>query len=193
MAEPFLGEIRAVGFDYAPVGWEECNGQLLQIAQYEKLYSLLGTTYGGDGRITFRLPDLRGRCLVGAGNGPGLTPRKEGHSGGEQYAQLSVEELPSHSHTINGLEIKLKAYSGDGDTSDPTQAVLAKPKTTEENPRSVYLYKSEGIADVQMSENSIDARYAISSTGRNDGHYNLQPFTALKYIISTQGIYPSRT
>src|SRR5210317_2190722 len=104
MSEPFLAEVKIVGFDFPPRGWAQCDGQLLPINQNQSLYSLLGTTYGGDGRTTFALPDLRGRMPVHPGNGPGLSDRRLGEKGGAEDATLTVAEIPSHNHQLKGVD-----------------------------------------------------------------------------------------
>ncbi len=143
MSEPFLGEIRMVGFGYAPRGWMLCAGQTLAVAQYTALFSLLGTTYGGDGIQTFKLPDLRGRGPVGAGQGPGLTPIDPGEIGGVQQIQLTAANMPTHTHQATftptggggggyqpptvGVTIDV-ANTSTSNLSDPTNNIIAVPK-----------------------------------------------------------------
>lgn len=193
MAEPFIGEIRPVGFNFAPVGWAKCEGQIMSVYQNYALYMLLGAKYGGDGRMTFGLPDFRGRCLIGSGDGRGLTPRKEGHKGGSEYVTLTVKNLPSHTHSLIPSNVKLKACLEVGELSDPTDAVLANSKIEGKGGKQVYSY-SKKTADVEMSEKSITVEDAvIRETGGNKGHNNMQPFMTVNYIIALQGEYPSRT
>jgi len=168
--EPFLGEIRLVAFTFAPRGWAFCHGQLLPISQHTALFSLLGTIYGGDGRTTFALPDLRGRVPIGAGTGPGLTPRSLGERGGAEGVQLTVEQLPAHTH-------RAMAHSGKSDTRNPEGNVWAKARRR--------AYSTSGI-DVEMDET------AIGLTGGGNPVETLPPFLGLNYVIALQGIYPSR-
>lgn len=168
--QPFVGEIAAVGFNFEPVGWLKCHGQLLPISEYETLFNLIGTTYGGDGQETFALPDFRGRTLIGVGQGPGLTPRFAGESGGSRSATLSAATVPAHSHTIGG-------NTEAGTTSSPTNAVLA----------------NTGSLDKEFA---TSANTSMGSTGSAGSASPLpidisQPFTGVNYIISLYGIFPS--
>ena len=172
MAEPFLGEIRMVGFNFAPVGWALCDGQLVGISQNTALFSLLGTTYGGDGRVTFGLPDLRGRVPIHQGTGPGLTPRMIGESSGDEYVSLTVSELPSHSHAAN-------CHSGPGNANQP---------------QGRYWSKDLGVSSATYSDTAGAAMNtgAIGATGSGVPHYNLQPYLVLNFVIALVGIFPSR-
>src|SRR5882672_8049716 len=164
MAEPFLAEIRIMSFDFAPKGWAQCNGQLLPINQNQALFSLLGTTFGGDGRVNFALPDQRGRTPIHVGNGHTL-----GEKGGEQAHTLSIAELPTHTHTMN-------ANSGVGNFTTPNGAVLSKAPANTYGPAA-----------------SLAALNPASSlnTGGSQAHLNMQPFLALTFCIALQGIFPS--
>ena len=170
-AEPFIGEIRMFAGNYAPRDWAFCNGQLLPIAQYSALYSLLGTYYGGDGRTTFGLPDLRGRVPLHAGSGPGLSTRYLGQKGGWESVTLSQTQIPAHTH-------QARASSEVPDTNSPEDAVPAEKVRT-------HLYSS-GSADVNMGST------AIASTGGNQAHDNMPPFLGIHYIICLNGNYPQR-
>lgn len=179
--EPFLGQIMMVGFNFAPRGWAMCQGQLLSIAQNSALFSLLGTTYGGDGRVTFALPDLRGRCAVGTGQGPGLSDRTQGEMFGQESVTLTIAETPSHIHQLLGSNT-------DGTASDPTNNALAKSSVTIErgaSPIPVSTYTSEA-PNVAMAGSSV------APAGGNQPHNNVQPSIAMNYIIALEGIYPSR-
>jgi len=167
MADPFMSEIRMVGFDFAPQGWAFCNGQLLPINQNQALFSLLGTTFGGDGRVNFGLPDLRGRTPIHAGNGHTL-----GERGGEQAHTLSIAELPTHTH-------QLTATSDAGDQPLPTGNLLARA-----TPANPYIAPASLAA---MSPTSV------SNVGGSQAHLNMQPFMTLSFCIALQGIYPSQT
>lgn len=171
MSEPFVGEIRMFAGNFAPRGWAFCDGQLLAVSQNDALFSLLGTIYGGDGRTTFGLPDLRGRIPIHAGDGPGLSPRRLGAKIGTENETLAVNQLPSHSHTYSGT-------NSDALRTDPTGSFPA---------RSVGdLYKAGNAVRVNMSSQSL------ADTGGSRSHSNLMPFLCIHFIIALFGIYPSR-
>jgi microcystin-dependent protein len=163
MADQIIGEIRTFAFDFAPKGWAKCEGQLLPINQNQALFALLGTTYGGDGRTTFALPDLRGRVAVAAGGAHAL-----GSAGGSETVTLSVAELPAHSHRAH-------ANASSGNASSPVENVWAAHSNT---------YRGSGSA-------SMDAG-AIGSTGGGGAHENMQPFLALNVCIALVGEFPAR-
>ena len=164
MAEPFLSEIRIMSFEFAPKGWALANGQLLPINQNQALFSLLGTTFGGDGRVNFALPDLRGRTPIHVGSGHTL-----GERGGEQAHTLSIAELPTHTHVLNGT-------SATGGQPVPNGNLLAN--TTN------FLYHSP--------DNLVAANPAsVANTGGSQAHLNMQPFLTLSFCIALQGIFPS--
>ena len=165
MAEPFLSEIRIMSFVFAPRGWALCNGQLLPINQNQALFSLLGTTFGGDGRVNFALPDLRGRIPIHVGSGHTL-----GERGGEQSHTLSIAELPTHIHPTN-------ASSVSGDSPAPTGMLLA----------------SESTAMYAPADGNLVALPAatIGNIGGSQAHLNMQPFLTLNFCIALQGIFPS--
>jgi microcystin-dependent protein len=171
MSDPFLGEIRLFPYNFAPVGWSPCDGRLLSIAENSALFSLLGTTYGGDGRVTFALPDLRGRVAVSSGQGPGLSDRALGSAGGEESVTLTTDGLPAHSHAViaNGTK---------GASASPAGKVPGHASGA-----TVYADVSDGA---QLKHT------AIAATGGSQPHDNLQPYLALTYCISTDGIYPTR-
>lgn len=178
--EPFLGQIMMVGFNFAPRGWAMCQGQLLPISQYSALFSLLGTIYGGDGRTTFALPDLRGRCAIGMNQGLGLSNRPQGQKLGVENVTLTTQEIPSHTHG-------LLASSSAGNSNSPTNNVLAAANMLVErgaNPLPVNIYSNES------PNASLGA--SIGSTGGSQAHTNMQPSIAMNYIIALQGIFPSR-
>lgn len=171
MSEPFVGEIRMFAGNFAPRGWAFCDGQLLAVSQNDALFSLLGTIYGGDGRTTFGLPDLRGRVPIHAGQGPGLNNRRLGARGGAENVTLTVNQLPGHSHTIQA--------SADAATGpNPGGEVLAETSSD----RS---YRD--AADTALSSN------ALSSVGGSRSHPNLMPYLCVHFIIALFGIYPSRS
>jgi microcystin-dependent protein len=159
--------------NFAPRGWAFCDGQLLAISSNSALFSILGTTYGGDGRVTFGLPDLRGRAPIHAGGsqGPGLSRRRLGEKGGSENVTLAVQQLPPHNH-------KLKADEAVANQVTPEGNVLASKNRTK-------LY-SDGPANKDMGASSI------GNAGGGQAHPNMQPYLGINYIICLQGIYPSR-
>ena len=170
MAEPFLSEIRIMSFDFAPKGWALCNGQSMPINQNQGLFSLLGTTYGGDGRTTFALPDLRARTPIHVGSGHNL-----GERGGEPAHTLTISELPTHTHVA-------QASSADADAAVPTGNLLAAVDNT-----------TFGSAYAAPSNLVAFAPSAVSNAGGSQAHQNMQPFLTLSFCIALQGIYPSQT
>jgi microcystin-dependent protein len=173
MSEPYLGEIRIVGFNFPPRGWATCDGQILPINQNQALFSLLGTTYGGDGRVNFALPDLRGRAPVHFGASPGSgNPIIQGERGGVEAVVLNAGQLPAHTHT-------LEATAEPASTTDPTGAVLAKQARF--GP-AIYA----GPDNLQSLHPS-----ALGSAGGGAAHSNMQPYHVLNFVIALQGIFPS--
>ncbi len=171
MSEPFVGEIRMFAGNFAPRGWALCDGQLLAISQNDALFSLLGTIYGGDGRTTFGLPDLRGRIPIHAGTGPGLSPRPLGQKGGAETETITLNQLPSHTHTIQ--------FS----TSPGTQS----------NPDGEFLGASPNVRVFVPIPPIVNmASTAISGVGGGGSHTNVMPFLCINFIIALFGIYPSR-
>jgi microcystin-dependent protein len=167
MAEPFLSEIRIMSFGFPPKGWALCDGQLLPINQNQALFSLLGTNYGGDGRVNFGLPDLQGRTPIHTGSGHTL-----GERGGEQAHTLSISEIPTHTHTLNGS-------ASAGSQAIPSGALVAKAA-----PANPYSAPTNPAA---MNAGSI------TNTGGSQAHLNMQPFLVLSFCIALQGIFPSQT
>jgi microcystin-dependent protein len=173
--DQYVGQIIAVGFNFAPVGWLLCNGQLISISQYDVLYNLIGTTYGGDGQSTFAVPDLRGRSPLGQGTGSGLTTRIVGQASGSESVTLISNQIAAHSHP-------LLASSATGTVPKPsTTSALA----TQSN-NDVHIY---GAAPGNVTL----APQVIGPTGSSQPHENRQPFNTVNYIISTVGIYPSQS
>lgn len=167
MAEPFLGEVRLMSFNFAPKGWAFCNGQLLPINQNQALFSLLGTTYGGDGRVNFALPDLRGRTPIHVGSGHTL-----GERGGEQAHTLSISELPAHFHVLNGTNTQSNtSVVGTGN-------VLAKSA-----PSEFFTGDTSNLAAM--------APASVTNVGGSQAHLNMQPFLTISFCIALQGIFPS--
>jgi microcystin-dependent protein len=175
MSDPFIGEIKIVGFNFAPAGWAKCDGQLLAISQNNALFSLFGTYYGGDGRTTFGIPAMRGRFPMHYGAGPGLTSRNIGTKSGAEYHAPSVGQLASHSHT--GTVVSSTA---EGDRTDPAGAFPARP----EEPIQPYA----GSAGGTMAGGSVQTDNAGSGTTIN----HMPPFQTLNFIVALIGLYPSR-
>jgi microcystin-dependent protein len=172
MSDPFVAEIRIVTFNFAPQGWAQCNGQLLPISQNTALFSLLGDTYGGNGASTFALPDLQGSFPMHWGEGPGLSPRVIGQTGGASSVTLLSSELPSHSHDIV--------------PGAPANAALADPQGAALGASPSRPYSSTATPSVTMSP------AAIGVTGQTQPHNNLPPYLVLNFVIAMQGVYPSR-
>lgn len=197
MADQFLGEIRAVGFNFAPMGWACCYGQQMIASQNSALFSLLGTLFGGDGRTTFNLPDLRGRCIIGQGQGPGLSNRTVGQSAGSENTQLQVANMPLHNHTatISGTGAITFKMSGDqADSNDPTGAMFAKVKAGT-NFQNAYDKTPSTVITMSPDSATLDTSKltaAISNTGSGAAFTNMPPYLALNYIIATEGLYPTR-
>jgi microcystin-dependent protein len=168
MAEPFLSEIRIMSFGFPPKGWALCDGQLLPINQNQALFSLLGTTYGGDGRVNFGLPNLQGRAPIHMGSSHTL-----GERGGEQAHTLSISEIPTHTHVAN-------ATTAAGNATTPTTTSLLGTSTVQ----SLYATASNLQA---MAPN------AVANVGGSQAHLNMQPFLVLNFSIALQGIFPSQT
>ena len=168
MAEPFLGQISMFGFAFAPKGWAFCNGQLLSIAQNTALFSLLGTTYGGDGQTTFALPNLQSRCPLHFGQGAGLSERDLGEQGGVESVTLLTTQMPQHSHLVN-------AFGEDASTSDPSGSVPAAGGAYNGAPDGTKM-------NAQMND----------PTGGGQPHDNMTPFLGINFCIALSGIFPSR-
>jgi microcystin-dependent protein len=169
VTEPFIAEIRIVGFNFAPTGWATCDGQILSISQNTALFALLGTTYGGNGQTNFALPNLQGRAPLFWGQGPGLSNYVLGQSAGTDNVTLLSSELPAHSHG-------LQATTDPADSNDPTNAFLAK--------------SSDNTFVALSSPNAVMNPQAISLAGGSQPHNNLQPYLTLNFIIALAGVFP---
>jgi len=165
MAEPFLSEIRIMSFVFAPKGWALCNGQLLPINQNQALFSLLGTTFGGDGRVNFALPDLRGRIPIHVGSGHTL-----GERGGEQAHTLSIAELPTHTHVLSG-------------STNTGTAIIPTGNALGVTPNQIYVNPPANLTSLSPS--------SVTNVGGSQAHLNMQPFLTLSFCIALQGIFPS--
>lgn len=172
MSDPFVAEIRMFGFNFAPSGWAMCNGALIPISQNTALFSLLGTTYGGDGRTTFSLPNLQSTFAIGPGQGPGLSQRELGETGGSANVTLLESEIPSHTHPLRAT---LSATTG-----NPTGATLAPTAN------GASAYRIPGATAAM-------APSALLSAGGSQPHENRQPYLGLNFCIALQGVFPPRT
>lgn len=181
MSEPFLGEIRAFGFNFTPRGWASCNGQLLTIASNTALFSLLGTMYGGDGRTTFALPDLRGRAAMHYGNGPGLSDRRLGEKSGIETITLDEANLPAHTHEVTAVA---KCVGGAGNSNDAVNNVWA------DDLGAASATYSSSTPTSDMNASAVEATCAPTGSGLSIS--NMQPYLVVNYCIATQGIFPSR-
>lgn len=170
MAEPYIGEIRMMASNFAPKGYANCDGQILPINQNQALFSILGTTYGGNGQTSFALPDMRGRAPIHAGGGPGLTPRSLGQKGGVETVTLVPANLPPHSHALHG------AATPAGETV-PQSHSLAHARA------DVY---ASGSPSVALAADSVTA------AGASQSHANMQPSLAIRFVIALVGVYPSQ-
>ena len=179
MSTPFIGEIRLFGFNFAPRGWAFCQGQLLSIAQNTALFSLLGTTYGGNGQTTFGLPDLRGRVPVGQGQGPGLPTVTLGEQSGEVNHTLIATEMPAHNHTAT---TQINASGSAGNSTNPSGNFPAVSTTRD----SVYANASGATMNASAGQTTI------GNAGGSQPHNNMQPYLGLNFSIALQGIFPSR-
>jgi microcystin-dependent protein len=175
MSDQYVGEIRMVGFNFAPIGWALCNGQILSISQNTALFSLLGTQFGGNGTSTFALPNLQGISPLGQGNGAGLTPRVIGETGGEPTVTLLQSEIPSHTHS---------AQAGTASNSDAP------------GPTTIFGDGGRGKPDAYAPASGPAASMgvvAVGSAGGSQPHNNMPPYLVSNFVIALQGIYPSRS
>ncbi len=174
MSSPFLAEIRIFAVNFAPKGWAFCDGQLLPLSQNTALFSLLGTTYGGDGKSNFALPNFQGMAPMQQGQGPGLSMRDLGEQSGEEALTLLESEMPAHTHGAQGV-------SGAGGQSPAPGTTWA-----DANQRGVSQYAASGTSNVAMSP------LALSSSGGSQPHNNMMPYLMLNFCIALQGVYPAR-
>ena len=173
MSSPFVAEIRIVGFNFAPTGWAFCNGQLLPISQNTALFSLLGTTYGGDGKTTFALPNLGGCVPMQPGQGNGLSPHDLGESGGSDTVTLLQTEMPAHTHQMRA-------------SAEPANAQIPNAQLTLARSSGGSAWNTTATGLVAM------AAQALATAGSNQPHNNLQPYLTLYFCIALQGIFPPR-
>jgi microcystin-dependent protein len=175
MSEPFIGQVIAVGFNFAPVGWALCQGQLLAISEFSALYQLLGTTYGGDGQNTFGLPDLRGRAALGMGQGSGLQPYALGQLGGAESVTLAAGQFAAHTHALHGATTATTPTPG-------SAVVLGTPAA------ATPIYATGAGIGTTLAPSAVSP-----ATGGGGPHENRQPSLTINYIISLFGIFPSQS
>ena len=187
--EPFIAQIMMFGGNFAPRGWAFCEGQLLPISSNTALFSLIGTIYGGDGRTTFALPDMRGRSPIGQGNGSGLTPRPFGQRGGVESVTLSQVQMPSHSHSASAQGAGLTVQNADANQGSPNNSsYIGKPVS---GSGSVGLYTNSTGNPVTINGGSAP-NVTVGNTGGNQAHENMPPFQVISFVIALQGVFPSR-
>ena len=174
MADPFVAEIRIFPFNFPPKGWAFCDGQILPLSQNTALFSLLGTTYGGDGKSNFALPDMQGNAPMHPGQGPGLSLHNLGETGGSETVTLLESEIPSHAHSVGAQNNPLSALQTPG------------PTVTLSRPANGNLFDTNTTL-VQMSDQSL------APAGGDQPHNNMQPYLTLNFCIGLQGVYPPRT
>ena len=189
--EGTIGEIKMFGGNFAPRSWALCEGQLLSISANTALFSILGTTFGGDGRTTFALPDMRGRVPMGPGTGPGLSPRRLGEKGGTETDTLTVAQLPAHNHAASGnlanAQATPQALADAGTSEDPTGAFMAASSSGDK------IFASNQDANMAPVPVSGSVQITVANTGGNQPINNVQPYLAVNFIICLQGIFPSRS
>ncbi|MFC5865064.1 phage tail protein [Acidicapsa dinghuensis] len=178
MADPFVAEIRIFPFNFAPKGWAFCNGQLLLIAQNTAVFSLLGTTYGGDGKSNFALPNLQGNAPMFPGQGPGLSLHDLGETGGSNTVSLLTSEIPIHTHTINCVD----GSRVGGQTGQPGNSILVKTGGAPAN-----AYANNAVPNQSMAANMV------SPVGGSQPHNNMMPYLTLNFCIALQGVFPPRS
>jgi microcystin-dependent protein len=180
MSNPFVAEIRIFAGNFAPTGWALCNGQILPLSQNTALFSLLGTTYGGDGKSNFALPNLQGSAPMHPGQGPGLSLRDLGESGGEQFVTVLQTELPQHSHVLQGS-------TAFGAGTDPTNGFLAHSRWFQSN-------ANKGVVALYNTPQSVTPMNPVSTSvaGGSLPHNNMMPYLGLTFIIALQGVFPPR-
>jgi microcystin-dependent protein len=176
MSEAFIGEIRLFAGNFAPRGWQFCEGQILSISQNTALFSILGTTYGGNGTTTFALPDLRGRFPMQPGQGPGLTNRTLGEQGGSENVTLISSQMPAHNHSVG-------AHNAPGDTFSPEGAVSASAVDASNQPLNIY----------STTVTTTMGPQTVGVAGGSQPHNNMSPYLCLNFIIAIEGIFPSRS
>ncbi|MBI0398458.1 phage tail protein [Cyclobacterium marinum] len=181
MFEEYIGVIKMFAGNFTPRGYAPCDGRIMSIKDNQSLFSILGNMYGGDGKTTFALPDLRGRMPVGSGRGPGLSPKKTGEKGGQETCQLKEQNLPSHSHSLLSNSVKANSNNPEGN-----YLALSQVKVNRFRPP----YAVQSYAE---TSNSLMNEKSISETGANEPFEQIPPYLSINFIICIQGYYPART
>lgn len=187
MADYFVGQIVLFPFDFPPVGFAFCRGQVLPISQNTALFSLLGTFYGGDGKTTFALPNLQGAVPLGSGQGPGLSARAIGTAGGAEAVALTVQTMPRHTHTL--LAASMACDNGRGNTPIAAGSLLA----TESSGVTATYTSTPGNAVMRAGSIAASGNATVAPVGSGVAHENRQPYLAMNYCIALQGIFPPRS
>nr|WP_294938427.1 tail fiber protein [uncultured Flavobacterium sp.] len=180
--EPFIGEIKILGFNFAPRGYQTCSGQIMAIASNTALFSLLGTYYGGNGQTTFALPDLQGRMPIGQGQGPGLPSYSIGEVAGTPTTSLTMANMPAHNHPATGITVNMPVSTGGADASSPEGAYLANT--------GVEVFSSISTAGKNYGALAVSGATGIS--GSSNPFSIMNPYLVINYSIATEGIFPSR-
>lgn len=192
MSEPFIGQIQPFAFSYAPDGWITCQGQLLQVSQYQAVFALLGTTYGGNGAQNFAVPNLKGRSMIGVGQSASGTTYQRGQVGGSETTTLSVANMPAHNHSGAGLSVALSASSSAATASSPAAGMSLGAASGEVDPTTdpvtVKIYAPAGGTPVTLNGGSIAGATGI--TGNSTPFTNMSPFMALNICMALQGLWP---
>lgn len=180
-----IGEVRMFGGNFAPRAWALCDGQLLPINQNQALFSIIGTIYGGDGRTTFALPDIRGRCVIGPGNGPGLSSRREGQKGGTETNTMTSSEMPSHNHSAR---LKAASVASSGSPQN-LEFAPASGRTLATPPAGVSIGMYADTSDANANNDAV----TFGNTGGQQTINDMMPYQAVNYVICLQGVFPSRS
>lgn len=201
MAEPYLGEIRIFAFDYPPVYWADCNGQLVQISQNQALYALLGTRYGGNGTTTFGLPDLQGRLPMHLGNGPGLTPRILAQKGGAEQVTITTNQMPAHTHAVQTATTLTQTAQATATLVGATDSANANSPEGNNLAAGTNLYRSSprtlknmAASSIAVTQPAFSANTTVNIANNGGGHPTptMPPFMVLRFCIALQGLFPQR-
>ena len=192
--EGTIGEIRMFAGNFAPRNWTFCDGQLLPINSYQAVFSIVGTTYGGDGRTTFAVPDLRGRAPIHEGQGAGLSDRRLGSRSGTEFTTLTQANLPPHTHTATGGGGSIQVSSAEADSHTPSNGnSIAAPRTSAGRGYSDTLGFNNSTPDVTLNTGSGGGSVTIGNTGSGTQFNNMQPYLTVNFILCLEGVYPSRS
>jgi microcystin-dependent protein len=217
MADPFMSQISLFGCSYPPRDWTWCQGQLMEISDYNAIYALVGTIYGGDGRVTFGVPNLIGRVPIGNGSAPGITTRYIGYMGGAEYVQLGISDMPAHNHTaaahatsggsLSGTpnaNATVKCNNSGSTTNEPAGKVwgkftgrdgtlYAESVGTNDEMHAGLVNVTVDMSTVDINVQTVVDSVSINDTGGDDAHYNLQPYQVVPYSFSLDGVFPPRS